>query len=46
MKKVILSILILMCMFLVCGCGMEMSARDVAIEYLELYRNKDKVVMD
>lgn len=46
MKKVALCILIVFFMFLVSGCGMEKSARDVAIEYLELYRNKDKVVMD
>ena len=46
MKKVVLGILLLICMFCICGCGMEKSARDVAIEYLELYRNKDKVVID
>lgn len=46
MKRVVLGILLLICMFCICGCGMEKSARDVAIEYLELYRNKDKIVMD
>jgi hypothetical protein len=32
-------------MFVVVGCGMEMNAKDVAVEYLEMYRNKDKKII-
>lgn len=46
MKRLLLCLMLVFSMFFVSGCGMEKSARDVAIEYLELYRTKDKVVMD
>lgn len=46
MKRLLLCLMLVLSMFFVSGCGMEKSARDVAIEYLELYRTKDKVVMD
>ena len=46
MKRLLLCLMLVLSMFFVSGCGMEKSARDVAIEYLELYRSKDKVVMD
>lgn len=46
MKKIILSILLILSLFIVSGCGMEKTARDVAIEYLDMYRNKDKIIMN
>ena len=46
MKRLLLCLMLVLNMLFVSGCGMEKSARDVAIEYLELYRTKDKVVMD
>lgn len=46
MKQAIKVLIIILFILISVGCGMKGSARDAAIEYLELYRNKDKVVLD
>ena len=46
MKRMLLSVVLLCLSLIVVGCGMNMTAKDAAIEYMEMYRNKDKLIMD
>ena len=46
MNRLIKLLIIVLFILVSVGCGMKPTAREAAIEYLELYRNKDKVVME
>ena len=46
MKRVLMILFIIAVILFSAGCGMENTAREAAIQYLELYRTKDDVVMD
>ena len=46
MKRKLLSFVVICLSLFIVGCGMKMTAKDVAIEYMEMYRNKDNVIMD
>ena len=46
MKRMLLSVVLLCLSLFAVGCGMNMTAKDAAIEYMEMYRNKDKLIMD
>ena len=45
MRKIIYIVFMVVVLFFVVGCGMEKNAKDVAIEYMELYRTKDERII-
>lgn len=45
MRKMIYIVFMVVLLFFVVGCGMEQNAKDVAIEYMELYRTKDERII-
>lgn len=46
MKKKVLGVLVIVVMFLAAACGKNKSAYDTVSDYLDMYRNNDKSVVD